>query len=152
MRNVIEETITKQTAKSRSSSDELRVIFEDIFAKQKPDSEAPTHSNAEVSELERKIETLKRDVKDAYSHAEAQIALRRAAEDQTAEFQRLLTLAQKEEVRQRELAEEKDRRLRTNDDKRQQNLVSTQMRTALLEGAHENLQKVNKDLTAKYEA
>jgi hypothetical protein len=151
---IVEETIAKQPApKSQPSGDELKAMFEDVLAKQKPAaSEVSTGNSAEVIELRRKIETLERDVKDAYSHAEAQIALRRAAEDQTAECQRSLKAVQEEEVRQRGLAEEKDRRLRAHDDKRQQNLVSTQMRTALLEGAHENLQKANKDLTAKHDA
>ncbi|KAI9840313.1 MAG: hypothetical protein M1838_004125 [Thelocarpon superellum] len=74
---------------------------------------------------------------------------RGASEQRLAETQTALQEAQEEAGRLRRSMEEQEQKLRTLDERRHQDLVQTQMRSALLEGAQENLQKKATDLSAK---
>ncbi|KKY37625.1 putative myosin class ii heavy chain [Diaporthe ampelina] len=73
---------------------------------------------------------------------EAEVQLRRAAEDRLSEVQRLLRISSEEEVRLREALEEKDERLKILDATHSKYT----MRMALLEAAAENSQKEKLDL------
>ena len=73
---------------------------------------------------------------------EAEVQLRRAAEDRLSEVQRLLRISSEEEVRLREALEEKDERLKILDATHSKNT----MRLALLEAAAENSQKAKLEL------
>ncbi|KAI9819991.1 MAG: hypothetical protein M1827_006562 [Pycnora praestabilis] len=72
---------------------------------------------------------------------------RRAAEEESVQTLKLLRTAEVEVERQRQSAKDFDRKLRDFDDKQHQALVHSQMRTALLEGAQENMQKTNSNLS-----
>lgn len=73
---------------------------------------------------------------------EAEVQLRRAAEDRLSEVQRLLRISSEEEVRLRETLEEKDERLKILDATHSKNT----MRMALLEAAVENSEKEKMEL------
>ena len=126
---------------------EIRSVMEDILSKQVAFTKISPHVSLE--ELQLKTSTLERLHKDAELRAEQEVQNCRKAEGKVLELEQALRLSRLEETKQRELVEEKDRKLRAIDDKRHQSMVQVQMRTALLEGAQENSQKTVSDLSAK---
>ncbi|KAI9673550.1 MAG: hypothetical protein M1829_004057 [Trizodia sp. TS-e1964] len=130
----------------------IKGIVEEALASQLMATNAPT---ARSMQLQPNDESLARiaALENALSESNLRLAdetrQRQELEGSLSENKRLLKLAEEGEVKQKGFAQETERKLRAVDDKRHQTLLSTQMRTALLEGAQENLQKTANDLTTK---
>jgi hypothetical protein len=129
--------------------DALRSMMEELLSKHRTVTvtKATEHANTEALLL--KVAGLEKMLDEAGSRAEAESQARREAHERTLELESRLRIAEEEAARYRDKAEESDRRLKANDDKRYQALTQSQMRVALLEGAHSALQKSVGELSAR---
>ena len=129
----------------------IRSMMEEVVGKQMPAiSMVSTAPNAEaVTLLQLRISEQDEKLKDGQLRLEKERLDRKAAEDRFAESQAALRMAREEQGRLREFADEKERMLRVTEEKRHQDVVQAQMRSALLEGAHETLQAKATDLSVK---
>jgi hypothetical protein len=151
----IVEQVTKnlnQPQGLQPSLEDFRALMEDVISKQQ--LFVPLNFNSDEdgdskAELKKKIEYLEKDVAHFQKRADDEVERKRQWQEKTIELETRLKLAEEEAAKQREAAEEKDRRLKAVDEKRHQTLTSAQMRSALLEGAHSSLQKANGELSAK---
>ncbi|KAI9839850.1 MAG: hypothetical protein M1819_000040 [Sarea resinae] len=139
-----------QAARPETQIDDIKTVVQEAISQQMLALEKPKKNM--TPEVELRLAALESMLKEADLRAGEELMARRAAEDRAAETQRRLQIAEEEAFRQRDLAEESQRKLRVLDDKRHQSLMQTQMRTALLEGAQESLQKSVSDLNAKNDA
>jgi hypothetical protein len=123
---------------------DVKAVVEEALARQLPTEtskdgkQVVSAANAEVLEL--RIKALESQLKGTNDRVAEEQKLRREAEEKTHVAERDLKLSQETEAYFKKTAEEAEKKLKSGDDKRQQTLVQTQMRTALLEGAQENLQ------------
>lgn len=127
---------------------EIKSILEEAIARQMRGRSAPirsSHESATEEKLQLQITGLESMLKIADTRADDELKARRATEDALADNQRLLRMAMQEAAEQRESAEETERSLLSFHDERQQVL----RHSAMLEGAHESLQKTASDLAAK---
>ncbi|KAI9779332.1 MAG: hypothetical protein M1839_007440 [Geoglossum umbratile] len=130
----------------------LRLSEEDAARQKQSAEEELTLRRTEqdtVAETQRLLRHAEEDTMRQKQIAEEELKARMLQQDTLAESQRRLKLAEEEAAHQKQIAEELQQKLRTFDDKRHQTLVQTQMRTALLEGAQENLQKTASALASK---
>ncbi|KAI5841376.1 hypothetical protein DFP73DRAFT_120596 [Morchella snyderi] len=129
--------------------DALRSMMEELLSKHRTVtvSKATEHANTEALLL--KVTGLEKMLDESGSRAEAESQARREAHDRTLELESRLRIAEEEAARYRDKAEESDRRLKANEDKRYQAVTQSQMRVALLEGAHSALQKNVGELSAR---
>jgi hypothetical protein len=142
-----------EVAKSQPSLQELRVLMEDVISKQQLFVPLNIDNKEEDGEskrsLRRRIESLERNSAHFEKRGEAEAQSKRQWEEKAIELEAKLRIAEEEASKKQEVAEEKDRQLKTFDEKRHQTLTSAQMRSALLEGALPSLQKSNGELSAK---
>ena len=103
---------------------------------------------ASVKELQRLAANLDRILVTAEQNARVQIHMRTVGGD-TTELQRQLRVAEAETARQRALAEEKERRLRSLQANHDQSVTKTQTRMASLEEAWEKFQNTVSDLSTE---
>ena len=130
------------------ASGDIRAIVEEAVGRQMRGRSAPITSSslsATAEKAQLQIAGLESMLKIAETRAEDELKARRSTEDALADVQRLLRQALQEAAEQRESAEETERSLATFHEERQQGLK----RTAMLEGAQENLQKIADDLSEK---
>lgn len=97
-------------------------------------------ANKEIAD--RRVAELEARLKAQEDKATQELEGRRAAEDRLSEVQRLLRISSEEELRLRELVEEKDKKIRSVEENRAKN----QMRISLLEASHNNTQKSQTDV------
>lgn len=129
--------------------DDLRFMISQLLAQHQTVEVARVGQQINHQELQLRIAGLEKMLGETESRAEGEARARREASDSALEMNSRLRIAEEEATRYREMAEESDRRLKAIDDKRHQTLTQTQMRSALLEGAHSSLQKSVGDLSAR---
>ncbi|KAG0639740.1 hypothetical protein HOY80DRAFT_66938 [Tuber brumale] len=144
IRSMVEEAFETQP-----KIEDLRQMIEELFMKHKTEEVAKKVSDVNVEEMQWNMTRLERMLAETQKRADEEAQLRRDSRDKAIELEARLRIAEEECVKQRELVEEKDRRLKAIDEKRHQTLTQTQMRSALLEGAHSSLQKSVTDLSIK---
>lgn len=139
----------EEVTDSLPKMDALRSMMEELLSKHRTVTvtKATEHANTEALLL--KVAGLEKMLDEAGSRAEVESQARREAHERTLELESRLRIAEEEAARHRDKAEESDRRLKANDDKRYQALTQSQMRVALLEGAHSALQKNVGELSAR---
>ncbi|RPB17133.1 hypothetical protein P167DRAFT_479743, partial [Morchella conica CCBAS932] len=145
VKSVVEDIVTDSLPKM----DALRSMMEELLSKHRTVTvtKATEHANTEALLL--KVAGLEKMLDEVGSRAEAESQARREAHERTLELESRLRIAEEEAARYRDKAEESDRRLKANDDKRYQAVTQSQMRVALLEGAHSALQKNVGELSAR---
>ncbi|KAI9808664.1 MAG: hypothetical protein M1825_003815 [Sarcosagium campestre] len=126
LRSIIDEALNQHVTLLRSDQRQLQSESQD----------------GKVRELEQALVAAEASAREAYDS-------RNALQREMVEIQARLKAATEEATKQRDLTLEKERKLRDLDEERRQVLVQTQMRTALLEGAQENLEKAKADLSTK---
>ncbi|PWW74217.1 hypothetical protein C7212DRAFT_283232 [Tuber magnatum] len=144
IRSMVEELFETQP-----KIEDLRQMMEELFMKHKIEEVAKKVSDVNVEEMQWNMTRLERALAETQKRADEEAQLRRDSREKTIELEARLRIAEEECVKQKELVEEKDRRLKAIDEKRHQTITQTQMRSALLEGAHSSLQKSVTDLSAK---
>ncbi|CUS12404.1 unnamed protein product [Tuber aestivum] len=144
IRSMVEEVFETQP-----KMDDLRQMMEELFMKHKIEEVAKKVSDVNVEEMQWNMTRLEKMLAETQKRADEEAQLRRDSREKAVELEARLRIAEEERVKQRELVEEKDRRLKATDEKRHQTITQTQMRSALLEGAHSSLQKSVTDLSAK---
>lgn len=139
----------EEVTDSLPKMDALRSMMEELLSKHRTVTvtKATEHANTEALLL--KVAGLEKMLDEVGSRAEAESQARREAHERTLELESRLRIAEEEAARYRDKAEESDRRLKANDDKRYQAVTQSQMRVALLEGAHSALQKNVGELSAR---
>jgi len=143
-------TVINQVSDAQPTLQDFRTLMEDVISKQQLFVPLNFDSQDDSKEkLQRKVESIERDAAHFQKRWDEEAQSKREWQEKTIELEAKLKIAEEETVKQREIAEEKDRRLKTVDEKRHQTLTSAQMRSALLEGAHSSLQKSNGELSAK---
>ncbi|KAF8537253.1 hypothetical protein BDD12DRAFT_238827 [Trichophaea hybrida] len=143
-------TVINQVSDTQPTLQDFRILMEDVISKQQLFVPLNFDSQDDSKEkLERKIESIERDAAHFQKRWDEEAQSKREWQEKAIELEAKLKIAEVETVKQREIAEEKDRRLKAVDEKRHQTLTSAQMRSALLEGAHSSLQKSNGELSAK---
>lgn len=129
--------------------DDLRSMISQLLAQHQTVEVARVGEQINHQELQLRVEGLEKMLDETENRAEAEARARREANDRALETDSRLRIAEEDAARYREMADESDRRLKAIDDKRHQALTQTQMRSALLEGAHSSLQKSVGDLSAR---
>lgn len=129
--------------------DDLRFMISQLLAQHQTVEVARVGEHINHQELQLRVAGLEKMLGETESRAEGEAQARREANDRSLEMNSRLKIAEEEAARCRGMAEESDRRLKAIDDKRHQALTQTQMRSALLEGAHSSLQKSVGDLSAR---
>lgn len=129
--------------------DDLRFMISQLLAQHQTVEVARVGEHINHQELQLRVEGLEKMLCETEGRAEGEARARREANDRALETDSRLRIAEEDAARYREMAEESDRRLKAIDDKRHQTLTQTQMRSALLEGAHSSLQKSVGDLSAR---
>ncbi|RPA97677.1 hypothetical protein L873DRAFT_1790829 [Choiromyces venosus 120613-1] len=142
-------SIVEEVFETQPKMEDLRQMMEELFMKHKTEEVAKKVSDVNVEEMQWNMTRLERMLAETQKRADEEAQLRRDSREKAVELEARLRIAEEECVKQRELVEEKDRRLKAIDEKRHQTLTQTQMRSALLEGAHSSLQKSVTDLSAK---
>jgi 2C-methyl-D-erythritol 2,4-cyclodiphosphate synthase len=139
-----------QISQSQPTLQDFRSLMEDVISKQQLFVPLNFEDDKETKDkLRRKIESLEMTVTQIEKRGDDEAQSKRAWEERAIRAETELTLSREEVVKQREEAEDKEQRLKALDEKRHQTLSSAQIRSALLEGAHSSLQKLNGDLSAK---
>ena len=130
---------------------ELRAAVEEILDKQRRllEDGHKRVGGVEMEELQKRQGVLESLLEESRSTVKTEADLRREAQQKVVELETGFRLAEEERDRQKELAQETERRLKSSDEKRQQALSQAQIRSALLEGAHSSLQKSVSDLSAR---
>lgn len=129
--------------------DDLRSMISQLLTQHQTVEVARIGEQVNHQELQLRVEGLEKILDETESRAEGEARARREANEKALEMESRLRIAEEEAARYRGMAEESDRRLKAIDDKRHQTLTQTQMRSALLEGAHSSLQKSVGDLSAR---
>ncbi|KAG0129987.1 hypothetical protein HOY82DRAFT_392194 [Tuber indicum] len=142
-------SMVEEVFETQPKIEDLRQMMEELFMKHKTEEVAKKVSDVNVEEMQWNMTRLERMLEETQKRADEEAQLRRDSREKAIELEARLRIAEEECVKQRELVEEKDRRLKAIDEKRHQTLTQTQMRSALLEGAHSSLQKSVIDLSAK---
>ncbi|MCJ1475707.1 hypothetical protein MMC13_004370 [Lambiella insularis] len=127
---------------------EMKAIVEEAINRHMRGKSAPivsSHQSATSERYQLQITGLESMLKISQDRAEDDLKARRVAEDELADCQRLLRLAQADAAEQRESAEETERSLGEFHDER----LQTMQRSTLLEVAQEDLQKNIAELSAK---
>jgi hypothetical protein len=128
--------------------EDLRNIVEEAVERRMPPTPKPMvgeAANAKIAQLEARVLELSQKAVSADEKTEKEIKNRRAAEDRLAEVQRLLRISSEEEDRLREALDEKDQKLKSNDDTR----TKSTMRTTMLEANFQNAQKSQTEMANK---
>ncbi|KAI9827449.1 MAG: hypothetical protein M1832_004798 [Thelocarpon impressellum] len=132
-----------ESARDQARLGEFRAMVEEIVGKQlSPRINGGTDVEQNVAALEARLVV-------ANTQIDGEANVRRHAEERLLETQAWLRLAQEDGERLRGSCEEKGRQLREGEEKWHQELVQAQMRSALLEGAQENLKTKASELSAK---
>ena len=97
------------------------------------------------SVFDQRVADLEEKLRHQEARIEEEINMRRAAEDRLSENQRLLRIASEEEVRLREVVEEREQKIKEQD----QSSGKTSMRMALLEAAQTNHSQSQSEMTNK---
>lgn len=129
--------------------DALRFMMEELLSKHQTVAVTRATEQANTEEIQLRMASLEKMLGEADRRAEAESQARREAHEKTLELESRLRIAEEEAARYRGEAEESDRRLRANDEKRSAALTQSQMRVALLEGAHSALQKTVGEMSAR---
>lgn len=143
--------LNKQLAELKGAVPSIKKTVEDAVARQmrgKSGAVTSSHESATVEKLQLKIAGLESMLKVAEDRAEEELRSRRLVEDQLADRQRLLLLAQADAAGQREAAEETESSLRTFHNER----LQVTQRNATLEATQESLQDKITGLSDKNQA
>ncbi|KAI9800779.1 MAG: hypothetical protein M1833_003196 [Piccolia ochrophora] len=105
--------------------------------------------SGEVDRLRSQVEALESTLNQSKENIEGLIHERTLAESKLIDAQHRLELAAEDKAQQKESTRDKEEKLHALDSERQQSLIESQMRTALLEGAQENLQKISSNLSTE---
>lgn len=127
---------------------DIKAIVEEAINRHMRGKSAPiisSHQSATSEKYQLQLAGLESMLKISEDRAEDDLKARRAAEDELADCQRFLRLAQADAAEQRESAEETERSLREFHDER----LQAAQRSTLLEVAQEDLQKTVTELSAK---
>lgn len=129
--------------------EDLRSMISQLLSQHQTVEVARIGEHVNHEELQLRVAGLEKMLSEAERRAEGEAQARRESHERALEMETRLRIAEEEVERYRGVAEDNDRRLKAIDDKRHQTLTQTQMRSALLEGAHSSLQKSVGDLSAR---